>query len=66
MNAPTGPAAAYITIMAMTTAAIMTSRSSAMPIAVMIESSEKTRSTTTSCATIQANACLVETTSTSS
>ena len=48
MKAPTGPAAKYITIIAMTTAAIITSKSSAMPIAVMIESSEKTRSTATS------------------
>ena len=37
MNAPTGPAATYITIIAITTAAIMISMSSAMPIAVMIE-----------------------------
>jgi hypothetical protein len=33
MKAPTGPAAKYITIIAMTTAAIITSKSSAMPIA---------------------------------
>src|SRR5262245_50365674 len=45
---PTGAAAAYITIMAMTTAAIITSRCSAIPIAVMIESRENTRSMATS------------------
>ncbi len=56
MKSPTGPAAAYITIIAMTTAAIMISISSAMPIAVMIESSENTRSIATNCATTKPNA----------
>ena len=44
-----GRTATYITIIAITTAAIMISMSSAMPIAVTIESIENTRSTTTSC-----------------
>ena len=42
--------------MAITTAAIMISMSCAMPIAVTIESSENTRSTTTICATTSENA----------
>src|ERR1700733_11447367 len=45
-NFATGPDDTYITMQAMTTAAIMISRSCAMPIAVMIESSENTISTT--------------------
>ena len=48
MNAATGPEAAYITSIAITIAAIMISMSCAMPIAVMMESSENTRSTTIS------------------
>src|SRR5215467_6800207 len=56
MKAPTGLAARYITIIAMRTAAIITSICSAMPIAVMIESSEKTRSMSTSWAMIRENA----------
>ena len=47
MKPATDPDAAYITTMAMSTAAIMTSMSCAMPIAVMIESIENTRSMTT-------------------
>src|SRR5215211_3473735 len=49
MKSATGPEAAYITSMAMTIAATMTSMSSAIPIAVMMESSENTRSMTISC-----------------
>ena len=56
MKAETGPAARYITSIAITTAAIMISMSLRQPIAVMMESSEKTRSITTSCATTKAKA----------
>ena len=52
----TGPDETYITMQAMITAAIMISRSFAMPIAVMMESSENTRSTTMICRMIQKNA----------
>src|SRR5262249_16949779 len=48
MKVPTGAAAKYITIIAMTTAAIITSICSAMPIAVMIESAENNSSISTS------------------
>ncbi len=47
MNLDSGPAATSITPIAMTTAAIMTRISSAMPTAVMTESSEKTTSSST-------------------
>ena len=53
MKCDTGPEAAYMTMMAMTTAAIMISMSFAMPMAVMIELSENTRSIRTSCTTTQ-------------
>ena len=56
MKPATGPEATYITSMAITIAAIMISMSCAMPIAVMMESSEKTRSTTISCATTRSSA----------
>ena len=45
MKRATGPDATYITIIAITTAAIMISMSCAMPIAVTIELIENTRST---------------------
>ena len=48
----TGPDARYITPTAITTAAIMISMSCAMPIAVTIESIEKTRSIATTCSTV--------------
>src|SRR5262245_28883046 len=51
MKAPTGPAATYITIMAMTMAAIISSICWTSPIAVRIESSENTRSMSTNCTT---------------
>ena len=52
MKRATGPDATYITIIAITTAAIMISMSCAMPIAVTIELTENTRSTATICSTI--------------
>jgi hypothetical protein len=58
MKAATGSEATCITIIARTTAAIIIATWFARPMAVVIESSENTRSITMSCATTIANDCV--------
>ena len=53
------PRRIYITIIAITTAATITSMFSAMPMAVIMESMENTRATATSCTTTQKKNCVV-------